>query len=184
MNQDCNLLDLIGPMLKYLIPIGLAFVAGLVALLQVKTNILTASKVKWIEQFRNVLSEFLKEIGTGVLAYSHHITDMEMVSKRPREVKNDNLINSDTSISKATELYYQLSLLLDSKQPSHSKLEGELFILQEELQKLMRNLDIKQIEVLTFLDYLSNKVSPIIIGISKEIIEHESQETKKLFVLR
>lgn len=45
-----------------IVTISLALLAGFITLLQVKSNIISASRVKWVEDLRNILSLYCSEL--------------------------------------------------------------------------------------------------------------------------
>ena len=170
-------------LLKYTVPICLALLAAVVTLLQVKTNIVSASKVRWIDEFRNILSEYVSEIAKGLESYDGHFVDMHKAGKESNSEQNENFKKYIESINIVTRLNFKLGLLLNSQNSIHVRLEKELKEVQdiinematklpkpkrEDVQECMRNFFVK---------------TPIITKIAKEIIESETKETRKLFVI-
>jgi len=109
--------------LTYITPIVVAFFAGFLALLQVKSNIISASRISWIENLRSSLSQF---IGEGLIMNFHYGKARGLKSEGNEEEAMDLYENTVPQTIKMAELSHKIRLHLNSTEESHIKLEKSL----------------------------------------------------------
>ncbi|MBS1535791.1 MAG: hypothetical protein JST78_11995 [Bacteroidetes bacterium] len=154
-----------------IVTIIIALIAGLVALYQVKSNVISEARIKWIENLREILSSYCCEL--------------EECSVLKLDLNEETLNKSDKELERAFEKFYlpysksakevlklqsKALLYLDSKNPKHKRIE-----------ELMRKNSLLVHE--KYADNrkeIQNNIQEIII-ISKDIFENEWEISKKLF---
>lgn len=171
--------------LKYLVPLIVPLIvaglAGGFALLQVKTNIVSASRIKWIDDLRETLSEYLTELTKGLFYYRNHAVDMNNKGQTTNSEQNENYHKYTDSINIAHRLTLKIILFLDSKNnPLHRSLENEISDVNTLVVTLMEKDSPSVNEITQCSQDVNNKVSNIL-DASREIIAEEMKKTRRLF---
>ncbi len=156
-----------------LITIILALIASLIALYQVKSNIISSSRIKWIENLRNDISSYTTEIANCSMILERQIAESK--GKSEEEMYNIAKLYYDDyteSHMKSDVLAQRIFLYLNSEEEDHKKIEElinkiSLQLHRDDLNKLDGDLIDQQIEK--------------IIQISKRIIKVEWEKSKKIF---
>lgn len=100
------------------IPIIVTFIAGILALYQVKANIVSSARIKWSEELRKSISELYPEVLLSILQFKN------------REINlNKNLTSSEDYYSRYilhltnyNILSSSIKMLLDLRNPKHKKI--------------------------------------------------------------
>lgn len=101
-----------------IIPILVALLAGLIALLQVKANIISTARVEWTQNLRNNISSFLAE--TEILNYN--LREVLELNKQGNSTQAEALYKAQTENFKKVHNYgNQILLFLNNKKESQQK---------------------------------------------------------------
>ena len=155
------------------ITILIALFASIIALRQVKANIISSYRIKWIENLRELLSSYCLEIkNCGII-----IQNSKSSCKGKREKEFDDEISKQYSVylKSTLDLYklgYKIELYLNSKEPSHKNVEN--LINKISLKLLTTNF------INLNYDELENDLIEII-KISKTIFQEELKKSKSIF---
>jgi len=162
-----------GSLVKELAPYFVVVIGGVLALLQIKTNIVKSSRVKWIDDFRDTLSKYLSQKAGA--AYHYYLYGNPASDNKDEKVKNFSLGNEKAQ--KVRELHYKLILYLNPQDENHKSFRAKL----EE----MTSMTYKQNEEVTSKggENLGAK-EKIILELAEKIIERETDKTRSLFILR
>jgi|GEM_PF-1620934 len=155
--------------LKNGITILLALIAGLLALYQVKSNIIATARIKRIDDLRTTLSELYDAANDTLLYYvnkEEHEDDPENCDKYYDKYAHN--------MSRFNILSNKVKMSLDSSKPNHLKLEN----LISEVDNLLDFENISNCDS----GILENKLKEIVLS-SKDIFSEEWNHSKKLFSL-
>jgi hypothetical protein len=152
----------------------LALIAGLIALYQVKSNVISSARITWIENLRLTLSEYcVVVIDTATLKEKYQI----LIDNKEKEKKFDEKfeeLKSDVfnNNSKMHKLGKKALLYLNSSNPNHKEIETSINEIFKHLnEKEIKNINIKLLEEKT----------DIIISTSKQVFREEWKKSKRLF---
>lgn len=157
-----------------LITIGIALVAALLALYQVKSNVISSSRIQWIENLRESISAYCTEvIHCSTLAIN--FLD-EVKEKNDVEAKNATLANFYPvyleSAIKSNLIGTKVLLYLNSKEKEHKRIEDIIGTISKRLH------EDKVSELNT--DEIDSLIREII-SESKKIFKKEWSKSKKLW---
>jgi len=153
--------------LKNGITILIALVAGFIALLQVKSNVISIARIKWMDDLRNNLGEVCDSAMDTSLNFSNHMDN-------EKEDLYDDYGKYLLSYSKFTIASSKTILLLDSESNIHSQIET----LIEDIDVMLDDENIEE----TTQDEISTKLDEII-KLSKQVFKKEWKRSKKVFKL-
>lgn len=157
------------------ITIFLALIASLIALFQIKSNIISSSRIKWIENLRNDLSNYATEVANCSMILERQIAESE--GKRKDEIYQvTEKFYSDYTEShmRSDVLAQKILLYLNSEKEDHKKIED---LIQKISSQLHRE-DLKKLD-----GEVIDKEIEEIIRISKRILKVEWEKSKKIFKL-
>ena len=109
--------------LTYITPIAVAFFAGFLALLQVKSNTISTSRISWIENLRVSLSQF---IGEGLIMNFHFVKARDLTLEGKEEEGLNLYEETVPQTLKMAGLSYKIRLYLNSTETNHIELENLL----------------------------------------------------------
>lgn len=158
-------------LIAIIVPVFIAFIAGMVALYQVKSNVISAARIKWMENLREILCLYCSELETCSVAK----LDLEDISKDKTGKDLDDVLDKfyypySNSAKELLKLQSKAFLYLDSKKPEHKKIEE--LIRKNSLLVHDRNINGRK--------EIQKNLEEIII-ISKTIFEVEWKRSRKLF---
>ena len=151
---------MISEFIKWL-PLIVTFVAGAFALLQINTNNITNARIKWLETFKQILSDFFSE--SMILQLKDGVTKGIKSDTGPQlrlQNINDRLTESYFEHLKVLVMkYYLIKLNLNPNEDIHQKLD----LLLEEYMNLINLLpqeadQTKQTTILRDLTALSDRI--------------------------
>jgi hypothetical protein len=106
------------------VTIFIALIAAMVALHQVKLNVISAARIKWIEDLRETLSLYCCEIEIATNAKLDLVDERKGKSGNELEEVLDKFYNPYVNASKEVQkLQSKIYLYLDSENPQHKKIE-------------------------------------------------------------
>jgi len=161
------------------ITIFLGLIAGMIAIYQVKLNIISSSRIRWIETLRETLSEYYMEI-SNCNHLKINLYDENKILKGKTEGK-ENEVESflykfynpySESAKRVEKLQAKLMLYLNSKNDNHRKLE-ELMSQNATLIKMIDKDNRNELGI---------NINKMIIG-AKEIFRIEWEKSKRVFKL-
>jgi len=156
--------------LKNGITIIMALLAGLIALYQVKSNVISNARMKWMEELRTSLSELCDSAARTLLNYNNYLKGQELADKDYRD-DYDRYMNS---FSKFNILRGKVKLLLDPDNDKHIQIE-------ELINDVSHKISNEKINITPSTE-LSAKLASII-ELSKQIFKEEWKRSKKVFKL-
>lgn len=149
----------------------IALLAGIVALHQVKLNVVSDARIKWIESLRDALSQYCTELHKCSLLKANFFDERE--GKTGQEL--DNVLSRfyppySESSNEVLRLQSKVLLYLDSNDPKHKQIEDMLrqnsLLLHDKngyyVDKIRRNIE-------------------KIIRLAKEVFRVEFKKSKSLF---
>lgn len=153
------------------VTIFIALLAGIVALHQVKLNVVSAARIKWIENLRETLSQYCTELEKGSLIKANYFDER----KCKTEPELDSILRKfydpyKASSSEVFRLQSKIILYLNSKNQKHKEIER---LLQQNSHLLH---DFNGCHVVKI-----RRNTEQIIRISKDIFEIEWEKSRKLF---
>ena len=155
------------------ITILLALIAALIALYQVKSNIISSSRITWIENLRTAISEYVAEVNVcaNIITNMHHECVKVDIDKIEEVVLK--FYPSYTESSKEIDkLGNKVLLYLNSDEEKHEKIEAIIVSIDQQLhKKKMADLDKNKIE----------RDIKKVVKISKQIFKTEWTKSKKIF---
>ncbi|HTA83740.1 MAG TPA: hypothetical protein VK783_12420 [Bacteroidia bacterium] len=167
--------------MKYLIPLIGFILAGVFALLKIKSNTVSASRIKWILEITEALSEYLVSISKGLLDYQNYKIDYQK-DELDFRTKRESYRRFTLSINKSIRLGYKIQLYLNSKNKLQNNLEMAIMEINHIIQEIFDN-DLSHIEKIDeYRTMIDNKLYTIV-SISKEVIEEERIKSKRLIDL-
>jgi len=153
--------------------IFLALIAGLIALYQVKSNIISSARINWIENLRNAISNYTVEISNCGLILTNFLSESEGKSEEEgKAILKIFYKKYEESANKSGVLANKILLYLNSNESEHLKIEK----LIEKLDTHLHKKDISELNI----DQIEADVTEII-SISKGIFKKEWEKSKKLF---
>jgi hypothetical protein len=159
------------------ITIFLGLIAGMIALYQVKLNIISNSRIKWIETLRETISEYCMEISNCNILKINLLDENKRLKKNLERKESDNEILLDRyyipyseSAKKAEKLHVKIMLYLNSENDYHRKMES----LMIKNTTLIRKFEIDNS------NELDVNINEMILG-SKEIFRIEWKKSKRVF---
>ncbi len=153
------------------VTIVIALFAGIVALHQVKLNIVSDARIKWIESLRDTLSQYCTELDKYSLAKANYFDERKVKSGEDLENALSKFYHPYTeTANEVLRLQSKLMLYLNSKDQNHKQIEDLLrqnsIILHDlsdcHVEKIRRNIE-------------------QIIRLGKEIFRLEWRKSKRMF---
>jgi hypothetical protein len=156
-----------------IITIVLALIAGLIALYQVKSNIISSSRIAWIENLREAISTYVAEVSEcSVIIANMHSTLKGKTGEDFEKTLNIHYPKYSDSSKAIDKFGSKVLLYLNPQEESHKRIEDLIEGISDHLhKKKMAELDRDKIDT----DLKK------IITISKEIFKKEWTKSKGLF---
>jgi hypothetical protein len=158
-SSDSSLSD---KLLENSITIIIALMAGLVALYQVKSNIVSSARIKWIEELRQEISQLYNE-SLGTILYWGTYANSRI---------NQDYEKYDSAHSNFFILSNRIKMKLNISESDHKKLN-------DQIEKIEKMLDPENIE-----KYKQEDIEIIlkeIVELSRQIFKTEWDKSKKIF---
>lgn len=153
------------------VTILIALLAGIVALHQVKLNVVSAARIKWIEDLRDTLSQYCTKLDEISLAKANYFDERKGKTKPELDSISRKFYDTyKVSSSEVLRLQSKIMLYLNSKNQQHKEIEEVLY--QNSL--LLHNTN----------EYHLGKIRKNIeklISISKDMFEIEWEKSKSIF---
>lgn len=157
------------------ITIIFASIAAFIALYQAKSNIISKSRINWIENLRDSISSYCIEISRCIIIQKIMISDCQ--GKTDEEIsviiKEQYPKFSEVALNSG-KLAYKISLYLNSKEDIHKLIENLIKRINKHVHVQILNVSI--------IDEVENDLEEII-SISKIIFKTEWDKSKKLYKL-
>jgi hypothetical protein len=164
------------------VPVIAAFIAGFFALTQIRANNITNSRIRWLENLKNILSEFTSEctvltIEEGVsktIKYRQSINESSEEADGFLKNANNKIIDRLKTISIKHDL---LKLNLNPKENLHLKFEKHL----DAYMELINQIPLKKTDHIL----LSKKISKqeeMLLLLSRLILKLEWEKTKRSYL--
>lgn len=141
------------------------FISGMIALYQVKLNVITKARVEWIESLRETLCEYFKEVLTARIIFIDMLGD----SNGKDEERNEEILNEDypkfrDAKLKVEKLATKIRLYLDNKKEKHVEIENTM----NKIDTYLNNSNMTELKY----NILKADIDHIIL-LSREIIDEE-----------
>lgn len=142
----------------------LAFIAGCVALIQVKSNVIASSRIKWNDELKKTLSEYYTEVINTAYYFSSFL-----------ETKNNDEHKLYlAALTRYNALGNNIRMQLNSFEDEHRRIE----LILDKIDKVFDNLDNKMIDI----SNIENELREIV-SLSKIIFKKEWKKAKKWYTI-
>ncbi|SMG30827.1 hypothetical protein SAMN05661096_02010 [Marivirga sericea] len=130
------------------ITILIALIAALIALYQVKSNIISSSRITWIENLRTAISEYVAEVNDcAIIICNVHFKCLQRDQGEIDEIIEEYYPLYIIASRKIDKLGSKVLLYLNSDETNHKKIEDIITGIDKQLHKdKMSDLDEKKIE--------------------------------------
>ena len=155
------------PIWQYLIPIFVAFMAGILTLFQIKSNTFSAARIKWTENLRSSISEYIA-ISYTVSFYLHNTVKAD--SENATEIGDQNMKMASSETQKLNQVGNRIRLYLNSNEELHKILEDLLDQFEESQYEILRSKSDRTEDQL--------RIEKEIISISKSILKESWEHAK------
>ena len=153
---------------KNIVTIILALIAGSFAIYQMKVNIISSARIRWIEELRETLSKFYPVILDTILAWENR----KLFIKTNDPKHNEYYAAYSLNITRYNSLSNKIKMLLNSNEPDHKAIENIIDKIDEQFdQDNINNASQKDIEM----------ELKIIVNHSKSIFKKEWEKSKRVF---
>jgi hypothetical protein len=163
--------ELLKELLKNLITIIIALIAGGIAIFQMKANVISSARIRWIEDLRSTLSLLYPATLNVVNAYQLHFEYAKM-----GDTYKDNTDKSYYEYTKNMTEYNALAnkarMLLNSRETEHKAIE-------DVLDRIDKKFDTEKTEKINIHE-IENELR-IIVSLSKNIFKKEWEKSKRKF---
>jgi hypothetical protein len=165
------------------LPLIIAFVAGSFTLYQIRLNNITNARIKWLENFKQLLSEFFSEtailqIKTGVSRGLDEKKVMHAGNEKINPIQNK-ITESILEHLKIIESKHDLiKLNLNPKEKLHQKFEGILDTYMDFFNKIPKQ---KTTEEYNDLIRIMGAYSDTLILLTRFMLKLEWEKTKRLY---
>ena len=156
-----------------IVTILIGLIAGIIALYQVKSNIISSARISWIENLRDSISAYCVEVGNCavILTNMFNETKGKPLDEITKIISRHYPLYSE-STNKSSRLGNKIVLYLNSDEINHKTIEELIDKISEHLHKKpLAELDKDQLE----------KNVNEIIKVSKIIFKTEWDKSKKVF---
>jgi hypothetical protein len=160
------------------LPLLIAIFTAIFALIQIKSNHITQSRIKWIDELRKNVSEFLvviRSMNTKISNLISLLADLRVSGKEyepgKKKLFDEHYPPLAEDIQKASLLINLIVLSLNDNEEKHKKLMDRL---QDFVEKAKTSYDKKEMK--EFYDVESDCVA-----LSKSILKEEWDRTKRFF---
>ena len=158
----------------FVLPILLALLAGFIALLQVKSNIIANARISWMDDLRTSLSKVYATALNAIAAYKHYLDELNAVkfgsgNKENEKTHYNNYLSAITEFN-ITKNRIEMLLI---KSMSH----GDAIV--KKLNLIDEMLDKRKIETTDI--HLVEDMLREIVQESKLIFEQEWKRSKRIF---
>jgi hypothetical protein len=150
-------------------------ITGVIALYQVKMNIITKARVEWIESLRETLCEYFKEASTTMIILKDMLGDSDCKNARGIEdILTEDYPKFRDANLKIMKLASKIRLYLNNKEEKHIEIENTI----NKIDIYLNNSNIRELKY----NILKADIDHIIL-LSREIINEEWAKTKNLFIM-
>lgn len=160
--------------LNLLIPIIVAFIGGVVTLMQVRGNTISNARIEWIENLRSTIAEFCIFSEKVIM----QISNMDFKSKQLHKRFYGGFIKDYSDYlnysSEAIKFSRKIKLYLNAKEDKHRKIEILLDEIDENSSNCFTKYDDKY-------EIIIKEALTEIILLSKDIIKEEWEKSKSYF---
>lgn len=171
---------------KVVTNIIIALIAGTVALLQVKGNIISSARIKWIEDLRETISSYI----TGIVPSMLYLENMKLKREKLVEDGIDPTENDDFKenyykpytehVKKQEKLQYKIILYLNTKNKDQNQLESIFAKINNLLAKNLNNSHgMSEEQFQNTVDELTLQL----INFSRDIFNKEYKKSKRIWKL-
>lgn len=167
-NEICCVNVFTEEFLKFFIPIVIAAVAGIVALYQVRSNVLVSYRIRWIENFKLNLSEYISETHLALSCLSVYSSNKEKYSNY-----YDKFFDA---INKSSMYRNRIFLELDNSIIIHSQITAKMVEINQLLDKYAEE---QKEEIKLQVSGTQNQLEKLI----SELLKSELEKSKKIFRL-
>lgn len=158
-----------------IVTILIALIAGVVAIYQVKLNVISNSRIKWIENLRDTISHYNAEITNLSIQIGNFAAETKNLSEGSPQYKDfvkEHYRNYLELVVVTDKLKNKILLYLNGKEEKHRKIEEHIHLISNKLHKSdVYHINFEEIEI----------HQKEIIKNSKEIFKKEWDKSKRLF---
>lgn len=114
-----------------LIPLIVVLMGGLLALIQIKANVISVARIKWNEELRKNLSEFISFL--SVLQFE--VEEVIELNRRDPASAKSKVLELTNKYKRLTEVEYQIKMLLNNTDLKHQSLLNAIDSIDREFKK-------------------------------------------------
>lgn len=164
-----NWRDLISiQVLKVAFTTFLALLAGLIALYQVKANVISNARIKWIDEFKTNVSEFISSTNESLYAYDLYL--------KGDKAEKEYFIMAYIATNKSHVLENKIRLNLNLEEHLHVSIGTQL----DNVKKIMNN---QKLKVEEKEDLVAQEFHHLV-NFTSKMIKLEWEKSKKMFYSR
>lgn len=166
------------------IPIFAVIIAGLFALFQIRSNNITNARLRWLENFKQLITDFIAEI-TSIQLKEGITKNISGTEFEAQFFKDFNIKMIESYLDHLKSIQNKLTLIklnLNPKEELHLKLNDYITVHMNLFNSLPQNKsdEIKKTEIYKKLKDSENKLIYII----QRLVKLEWEKTKRPFILR
>lgn len=125
--------------IQYL-PLFIAIIAGLFAIIQVRLNHNANYRLKWIEGFRNAVSLLLSEVNDYSATLTKIISD-ERHGLVDKDFNKEDMIRFQNAIKNSTRYFNEVILFLDPKNERHQEIKQSILDIEKACMNSSPNIE-------------------------------------------
>lgn len=158
--------------LKAMFAVFLALLGGLVALLQVKANVISEARIKWVEEFKRNVAEYISSVNELVFHFKNYETTEDSIIRREYYDKYSQTIH------KVQTLVKQIEMNLNRSEPLYE----EIFQVLSRIENLIVHNNLSQIGELKNYPLLHKEFSNLT-SATQKAMKVEWNKSKKLIYI-
>jgi hypothetical protein len=162
---NCNS-ELFSSIIENTITIIIALIAGIIALYQVKSNIVSSSRINWIESLRLSISEYYDAVLSTALYIENHLKSLE---KSEKDILYDKYVQSHSRYFINSN---KIRMYLNPKETDHKNLEE----IMDKIDICFEKENVRQIDQ----DIIEIELKKMV-NISRKIFKDEWTKSKRVF---
>jgi len=161
---------LISSILENTATIVIALIAGIIALYQVKSNIVSSSRIRWIENLRISISEYYQaSLATGLFLENWmNLDENTEVNDDERELRRNYLDAHSTYFIKSNNI----RMFLNPNKSDHKEIEN----IMDKIDTFFEEKNVRDINQAL----IENELKKIVV-LSRKIFKEEWRKSKKIF---
>ena len=170
----CNSCDssIWSELLKNAATISIALIAGFIALIQVKSNVVSSARIKWIEQLKSLISEFYVVSIDVIYNYREYDEYEKRGLESEEKIKREHFKKYEKDHSTYNKVSNKIKMYLNLKENDHEVLENLIEAIDSKLDPKFISEE-SQSSIAEILE----QITPV----AKKIFKTEWDKSKRIF---